>query len=52
VPERAPLVALKLGDEVIVMSVRGLTRLEENRHEYTEEEIAKATSTFGLWTIT
>ena len=51
VPEKAPMVSLKLGDRVIVMSVRGLPRLEENRHEYTEEEIAKATFLFGLWTV-
>lgn len=52
VPEKAPMVALKPGDEVIVMSVRGLPRLEENRHEYHDEEIAKATFAFGLWTVT
>lgn len=51
VPEKAPIVALKSGDEVIVMSVRGLPRLEENRHEYTAAEIEKATFTFGLWKV-
>ncbi|MEI7719755.1 MAG: hypothetical protein WCI89_00925 [bacterium] len=51
VPEKAPLVSLHPGDRVIVMSVRGLPRLEENRHEYTQEEIARATFTFGLWTV-
>lgn len=52
VPEKAPMVSLNTGDEVIVMSVRGLPRLEENRHEYHDEEIAKATFSFGLWTVT
>ena len=50
-PEKAALVFLSKGDRVIVMSVRGLPRLEENRHEYTEEEIARANFTFGLWTV-
>lgn len=52
VPEKAPHVALKVGDKVAVMSVRGLPRLSESRHEYTEEEIEKATFAFGLWTVT
>jgi hypothetical protein len=50
IPEKAPLVNLTSGDSVIVLSVRGLPRLE-GRHEYTEEEIAKATFTFGEWTV-
>ncbi len=51
VPEKAPQVALHPGDRVVVMSVRGLPRLEENRHEYTEEEVARATFVFGVWTV-
>jgi len=51
VPEKAPLVSLKPGDQVIVMSVRGLPRLEENRHEYTDAEVEKANFVFGLWTV-
>lgn len=51
VPATAPKVQLEHGDKVIVMSIRGLPRLEENRHEYTEEEVAQATFTFGLWTV-
>ncbi len=51
VPEKAPLVALAPGDEVLVMSVRGLPRLQENRHEYTDEEISKASFVFALWKI-
>lgn len=50
VPEKAPLVNLKNGDSVIVMSVRGLPRLE-GRHEYTADEIDKATFSFGEWTV-
>lgn len=51
VPEKAPLVALKVGDEVIVMGIRGLPRLQENRHEYTEDEVASAAFVFGQWTV-
>lgn len=51
IPEKAPQVALEQGDAVIVMSVRGLPRLQENRHEYTNDEIASATFNFGIWTV-
>ena len=51
IPESAPKVSLDSGDSVIVMSVRGLPRLQENRHEYTNEEIESATFTFGVWTV-
>lgn len=51
IPEKAPQVALESGDSVIVMSVRGLPRLDDKRHEYTEEEIASATFNFGIWTV-
>lgn len=51
VPEKAPLVSLQVEDCMLVMSIRGLPRLEENRHEYTEEEVARATFLFGLWTV-
>lgn len=50
IPETAPQVKLKIDDGLIVMSVRGLPRLE-GRREYTEEEIATATFEFGGWTI-
>ncbi len=40
VPEKAPNIALKSGDSVIVVSMRGLSRLE-GRHEYTADEIDK-----------
>jgi len=50
VPERAPRVSLQNGDSVVVMSVRGLPRLE-GRHEYTDEEIQGAEFVFGLWTV-
>ncbi len=51
VPEKALLVSLQSGDRLIVMSIRGLPRLQENRHEYTEAEVAQATFVFGLWTV-
>lgn len=50
VPEKAPLVSLKKGDVLIVASVRGLPRLE-GRHEYTAEEIEKATFVFSMYTV-
>lgn len=51
VPEKAPFANLQAGDSLVVMSVRGLPRLE-GRHEYTKEEIASATFTFSVWTRT
>ena len=50
IPPTAPKVELKVGDSVIVLSVRGLPRLDATRHEYTAEEIAKAAFVFSLWT--
>ncbi len=51
VPCLAPIISLKLYDQVIVASVRGLPRLEENRHEYTGEEIDKASFKFSSWVV-
>jgi len=51
VPEKAPIVELKIGDCLIVMSVRGLPRLGGDRHEYTADEIAKATFAFSAWFV-
>lgn len=45
IPEAPPKVSLASGDGVIVMEVRGLPRLTD-RHEYTEEEIARASFIF------
>ncbi len=50
IPEKPPQVALLPGDQMIVMSVRGLPRLTD-RHEYTEEEVAKATFAFSVYTV-
>jgi hypothetical protein len=50
VPEKAPLVSLYTGDALVVMSVRGLPRLE-GRHEYTAEEITNATFSFALYVV-
>jgi hypothetical protein len=51
IPDKAPAVALNPGDSVIVMGVRGLPRLE-GRHEYTDEEVARATFDFSVFTVT
>lgn len=50
IPEVAPQVSLGVDDAVIVMGVRGLPRLTD-RHEYTDEEIAKATFEFVKYTV-
>jgi hypothetical protein len=50
VPDKAPVVSAKIGDRVIVLSVRGLPRLE-GRHEYTAEEIEKAAFVFSCYTV-
>lgn len=50
IPKSPPRVILFKGDVVIVMSVRGLPRLE-NRHEYTQQEIDNAIFVFGEWKV-
>ena len=50
IPSKAPVIALKPGDSLIVMGVSGLPRLE-GRHEYSEEEIRGARFRFGIYTI-
>jgi hypothetical protein len=52
IPATAPRVSLSAGDTVIVMSVRGLPRLDATRHEYTADEIASASFVFGVWSVT
>lgn len=51
IPEKAPNVVLNPGDTLIVMSVRGLPRLDATRHEYTAEEIAKADFVFSAYKV-
>jgi hypothetical protein len=50
IPDFPPRVNLERGDSVIVMGVRGLPRLTD-RHEYTAEEVAKATFEFSEYTV-
>ncbi len=50
IPETPPRVTLGPGDSVVIMGVRGLPRLTD-RHEYVEEEIAKATFSFAEYTV-
>jgi len=50
IPEKPPLVKLVPGDALMVMSVRGLPRLE-GRHEYTSEEITNASFEFSIWHV-
>ena len=50
IPAKAPSVSLGFGDRLLVMGVSGLPRLE-NRHEYTDAEIAGAKFDFSLWTV-
>lgn len=51
IPATAPRVVLESGDTVVVMSVRGLPRLDATRHEYTEAEIESATFEFARWSV-
>ena len=50
IPEIAPRVTLEPGDKLIVMSPRGLPRLQD-RHEYTDDEVAKATFSFAIYSV-
>lgn len=50
IPETPPKVELRKGDRLVVMGVRGLPRLTD-RHEYTEDEVAKATFSSSLYEI-
>lgn len=50
IPETPPKVLLEKGDSLIVLGVRGLPRLID-RHEYTEEEIAKSEFGFSLYQV-
>lgn len=50
IPTTPPRVSLNKGDSLVVMSVRGLPRLTDNRH-YSAEEIASATFSFAIYTV-
>lgn len=50
IPGVPPKVELRSGDSIVVMGVRGLPRLTD-RHEYTDEEVAKATFSFAVYTV-
>jgi len=50
IPSEPPKVSLNTGDTLVVMTVRGLGRLTD-RHEYTAEEIERASFTFARWDI-
>lgn len=50
IPEVPPRAELHPGDSVVIMGVRGLPRLTD-RHEYTKEEIAKATFSFAEYKV-
>ncbi len=50
IPPSPPRVELRSGDCVIVMGVRGLPRLTD-RHEYTDEEVARATFLFSEYCV-
>lgn len=50
VPDKAPIVALKPGDRLIVFGVSGLPRLQD-RHEYTDDEIRAARFRVGLYEV-
>lgn len=49
--DKPPVVQLNEGDILLVIGVRGLPRLTD-RHEYTSDEIAKATFNFTVYNVT
>ena len=51
IPPTAPKVELEAGDSLLVMSVRGLPRLDASRHEYTPEEIEGASFAFSVYDV-
>lgn len=51
IPEKPPQVSLQYGDVLVVMGVRGLSRLTDRRH-YTAEEIAGASFKFSKYSVT
>jgi hypothetical protein len=50
IPATPPSVKLSVGDALVIMSVRGLPRLTD-RHEYTSDEIDRASFSFALWQV-
>lgn len=50
IPTKAPSVQLQYGDQLMVMGVSGLPRLE-GRHEYTPEEVQGAKFNFSLFIV-
>ena len=50
IPKTPPRVSLNKGDRVVVMGVRGLPRLTDNRH-YTSEEIENVTFAFSIYEV-
>jgi len=50
IPDKAPIVHLEKNDDIVVMSVRGLPRME-GRHEYTVEEIESAEFAFSIYHV-
>lgn len=50
IPDIPPRIVLNHGDSIVVMGTRGLPRMVD-RHEYSEEEIAKADFSFSMYTV-
>ena len=51
IPEKPANISLGKVDSLVVMQVRGLPRLPQDRKEYTQEEIDSAGFTFSRWTV-
>ena len=51
IPEVAPRCELQPGDNLLVLQVSGLPRLDATRHEYTEEEIESAQFSFISFSV-
>ena len=50
IPEKAAHIFLNPGDQLLIMSARGLPRLDTPR-EYSDDEIAKASFSFSLYSV-
>lgn len=50
-PAEAISIEMEPGDMLFVASIRGLPRLDASRHEYTEEEVKRASFAFSVWEV-
>lgn len=51
IPKTAPRVNMTRGDKLVLLQVGGLPRLDATRHEYTRDEIERASFAFSIWEV-